>query len=213
MTPADVIQKAREQYNAVGETFWSESEFLGLISMACQELARETKCIERVYTTTTVASQQEYDYPTNTTDIKRVTYDGNRIDPITFDEADQVTLNNSSITTVGSPVGYAIWNETLYLYPTPSEAKTLKIYSVNEPQDVSTITSTLEVPTWTHPALVNYCLSAMYAKDKDFASAKYYKDLWMSDIQAIKRKMAKKKRGDRMASVKDEGSIPPNYWG
>jgi hypothetical protein len=206
MTPTQIEQAARERYNAVGETFWSQSEMLSLIYAACLEISIETKCIERTYTTTTVASTQEYAFPTNTLAIKRVTYNGKKLMPITFREDDVLTLDNQSSTSTGTPQYYAVWNSTLILRPIPDAAQTLKIYSINEAQSL-TIASTLEVPSFAHMRLVNYVVSEMYAKDKDFSSAAYYKKLWEQDKLEIKRWLRKTKRTDSFTGVQDDSML------
>lgn len=203
MTLTQLEQAARERYNAVGETFWSTSEMINLIYAACLELSIETKCIERTYTTTTVASTQEYAFPTGTLAIKRVTYNGRKLMPITFREDDTLTLDNSITTTTGTPTYYIVWNDTIILRPIPDNALTLKVYSINEAQAL-TSTSTLEVPTFTHMRLVNYMLSEMYAKDKDFSSAGYYKKIWEQDKLEIKRWLRKRRRTDAFVGVQDE---------
>ena len=212
MTPSAVEEAARQRYNAVNETFWSQDEIFTLEYLASQEMALETKCIERTYTTTTVASTQEYAYPTNVISIKRVTYNGAKLAPIDLRRMDSLTLNTSSTTVTGTPDYYAEWNGTLILFPTPDAAQTLKVYSFNEPQ-VITVSSTLEIPTAFHGRLVNYILSEMYAKDKDFPSAKYYKDLWLKDIQEVKRWIARRRRGDSFATVVDESSLQNTILG
>src|SRR4051812_19245005 len=142
MTPAQVETFARQKYNAVSDTFFSQSEIMNMIYDACLEFAAETKCIERVYQASTVAGQQEYSYPTNTIAIKRVTCNGIKLEPIDFRDDDTLTLNNDASVTTGAPQYYAIWNNTLYLRAIPDDVYTLKIFSINEPQAV-TSTSTL----------------------------------------------------------------------
>jgi hypothetical protein len=210
MTPLEIEQAARERYNAVGETFWSQSEMMTLIYAACLEVATETLCIEQTYTTTTVSGTAEYAFPTNTIAIKYVTYNGIPVDPIDLDQGNSINLNTVSSNTTGSPLGYSIWNDTITLWPTPNDAQALKIYSYNEPQAVET-TSTLEIPSVFHGRLINAIVAEMYAKDKDFSSAKYYKMLWEKDKIYIKQWMAKRKRGHRFAAVKDEELMARSY--
>ncbi len=137
MTPNDLQEYARRQYNASADQFFSDSELYQHIWAAEYELAYKAMLIERVYTTTTVASQQEYSYPTDTIAIKRVTYDGVKLVPITFKEDDTLTLGNAATTATGSPQFYAIWNETLYLRPVPDDDLTLKLFTYNEPTAVT----------------------------------------------------------------------------
>ena len=212
MTPTEIETAARNQYNAIGDSFWSQAEILNLIWQACIELADLTKNIERTYTTSTVASQQEYSYPTSTVAIKRITYGGKKLQPITMREDDAITGLNQSTTDEGTPQYYFIWNDTIYLRPIPSAVGTLKIFSINKPQQVTT-TSTIEVPDQFHMALVDYILSRMASKDRQLDVAKYYLDLWKeTKIEAIKWHK-RNKRGDSFASVQDEEQMNGSYLG
>lgn len=206
MTPTEIEDAARREYNAVGDTHWSAAEFLVMMDRAQMELAREALCIERTYTTTTVAGTQEYAFPTNTIAIKRVTYDGKVVYPITFQEDDTVTVYNSSTSSQGVPEWYTMWNNVIALRPIPSDALTLKIYTFNEPQAL-TATSTLEVPDLFHNHIIHYCLSKMYAKDKDFNAAQYYDQKWMDGkTQAIKW-FQKKRTTNKFKMVQDESVL------
>lgn len=212
MTPSQLEQAARERYNAVGETFWSQSEILTLIYGASLELATETKCIEETYTTTTVADTQEYDFPTNTISLKYVTYNGIPIDPIDLDQANSITLNTTTSNTTGSPLGYSVWGRTISFWPTPDDAKTVKLYTYDEPQ-VIVITSTLQVPSTFHIRMLNYINAHMAFKDSNFTMYDKLIALWEKDKLYVKQWVAKRKRGHRFAAVKDEESMPFSYSG
>ena len=157
MTPSELAEYARRQYTAVGDAFFSDPELYQYIWAAQLELATEALCIRRVYTASTVAAQQEYEYPTNALSIKRVTYDGEKLTPITFREEDALT--SPAVTVSGSPQYYAVWNDTLYLTPIPDAVGTLKIFSINEPQEVDN-TSVLEVQTRYHLKMADFLPSS-----------------------------------------------------
>lgn len=212
MDVQDLLEFARQRYNAVGDEFFSDAELYRHVWAAQMVLAHEARVIERVYQTTTTASQQEYAYPTNTILIKRVTYDGNKLMPITFREDDTLTLNNSTTTATGTPQYYALWNETLYLRPIPDDALTLKVFSVSEPQEV-TSNSTLEVPSMWHLGMADYLCWQMALKDKNLQAAAQYEKTWQATVQKAKRWQRLRLRGDALHSVKDEDSLPTTYIG
>lgn len=205
MTPTQILTSARNRYNAIGDSFWGEDELLGLLYDACLDMTRECFLIERTYSTSTVASQQEYAYPTDTITIKRITYNGAKLVPMNMREDDQVTGLNQATTSTGTPAFYFIWNETISLRPIPSEVGTLKIYSYNEPA-VILISSTLEIPTQFHMDTVNYIVSEMSSKDMNFRKAEYYSKKWEIAKMNAKRFARKQKRGDAMAHVMTEES-------
>jgi hypothetical protein len=205
MTVAEIEESARSQFNGIGDSFFSTTDFFPAIYQASLQLAREALVIEETYETTTVADTQEYSFPTNTISLKRVTYDGVKLTPITMREDDELTVTDASANSTGTPAYYSIWNDTISLRPIPAAAGTLKIYSYNEPGAV-TAASILDVPTLFHMDIVDFVLSKMYAKDKDFQAATYHMDLWKEHVLAAKRWAKKRLRGDAMAHVHAEGA-------
>jgi len=201
-TVQDVALYARRQYNSVGDDFFSDAELYTHLWAAQMDLAREGLLIEATYTTSTVADQQEYSYPTNTIAIKRVTWDGKKLAPITFREDDILTLTNQSTSATGTPQYYAIWDKTLYLRPVPATVATLKIFSFSQPQEV-TSTSTLEVPSEFHLDLADYLLWRKALKDKNFQAAAQYQALWGEKLKKARAFGRKAKRADGFAAVQD----------
>ena len=212
MTITELTTAIRRKYNAVSDSFFADDEIVFLIWEACLDLARESECIERVYSSSTVASQQEYDYPTSAMGIKRIQYAGKKLKLITMRDDDSITGLNQSTTETGTPQYYFIFNEVIYLRPLPSAVGTLKIWTFNEPQQLTT-TSTLEIPTQFHMDLSNYVVSEMAAKDLNFTTAQYYFGKWEKTKLAAKRWQQKKRRADSFASVQDEEASIETYLG
>lgn len=200
MTPTELEEYARQRYNAVNDTFFSQSEMLRYIYDAQMQLARETDCIRAVYTTTTVASQQEYEFPSRVIKLKRVTYNGQRVDPRSLQEVLDMTGSVASPT--GSPLCYAIWDEAIYLAPTPDDAQTLKLFAVLEPDEV-TAASVFEVPTRYHLDLAEYCNWQMAIKDKNYSGAALHQQNWQTILAKAKAFERKMLRGDGLAFVRD----------
>lgn len=212
MTITQLLTSARRRYNSVNDSFFADEELINILYDACLDFARTTLCIERVYTTSTVASQQEYDYPTSTIAIKRIQYDGKKLQPINMRQDDSITALNQSTTATGDPQYYYIYNETIYLRPIPAGVGTLKIWTYNEAQEL-TVSSTLEIPTQFHLDLVDYMASEMAAKDLNFTTAKYYLEKWERRKAEAKKWTQKKKRTDGFGSVMDEEISIETYLG
>lgn len=212
MTPTELQTFIRQKYNIVGDNFWSDSEIYNLIWEASYQLAREAFVIEGTYTTTTVAGTQAYSYPTNAISIKRITWDGRKLQPINMREDDSLTGNLQSSTSQGDPQFYYVWDETIYLRPIPSSAATLKIFSFDKPQEITT-SSTIDVPEQFHMDLIDYVLSNLHAKEKNFAGAQYYLALWQAKIAKIKAWQRKRLRGDAFSNVQDIDSLSETFVG
>ena len=70
MTPSQIETAARRKYNAVGDSLWSTEEIFGLIDAAQLDSCSEGMLIEKIFTSSTVADQEEYDEPDNVVQIK-----------------------------------------------------------------------------------------------------------------------------------------------
>lgn len=214
MTPAEIILAARQKYNAVGDTNWSDSEICTLIYAGELELFAECgMVIENTFSTSTVASTREYALPSNAASIKRIEYDGKKLFPITFRDDDSLTNQNEATTATGTPEYYSIFDSTVYLRPIPSAVATLTMYANCEPQAVTT-TSVLEIPPFTHGALVDFVTAEMASKDLNFQMANYYMNKWQNvHIPRIKKRIKLNKRGDGFAIVQSEELLPHGSLG
>ncbi len=213
MTPLEINTAARQRYNAVSDDFWSDAEMYTTMYQGCCEMATEGLIIEQTYTNTSVANQQEYSFPTNALNIKRMTYNGRKLACITFIEDDILTVLNQATTTTGVPTSYAIWNNIVYLRPIPSTSSlTIKVWANIEPQSISS-SSTLEIPTEFQVCLVNLLLSEMSAKNKNYQGASYYRALWEKDIMRMKKFARKRKIGDAFQFVKSVDIVPQTDLG
>lgn len=207
MTPTQILTRARNKYNAIGDSFFSDEELLGYLHDGCMEINQEAKLIERTYTTSSVANQQEYDYPGDTIAIKRLTYNGKKLEQITMRDDDLITGFNQSTTDTGTPSFYYIWNDTISLRPIPSaNGDTIKVWSFNEPAEISS-SSTIEIPTQYHKDLVYYIVMEMATKDKQFNHAETFERKWERAKLSAKAWARKKNRGDSFAMVQIEEPI------
>lgn len=207
MTPTEIETASRELYNSIGDSFFSSAEILNYMTQASRILAQKAEVIERVYTTTTTAGTQEYSWPTNAIAIKRITYEGNKLKSITFREDDQLTVNNTTTTATGTPQYYALWNNTFYLRPVPAAVGTLKIYSYNQAQALTT-TSVLEVPTMFHMQHVDYIVHRMAMKDGNGPVSSALLAQWQEHVKDALAWKRKQKYSDGFPGVSaEEGSV------
>lgn len=202
MAPDEIIEQARQAYNAVGDSFFSAAELYNMIWQAEQILAIETKCIEDTLTTSTVASQHEYSKPSTCMSVKRVTYNGMNLIPIGFMEDDAVTGFSAATTQTGTPVYYYEWETSIFLRPIPNEVQTLKLWFYAKPQ-VVTAATTLEVAEEYHMMIVDFLLQHMFGKDGKTDMAAYHMGQWNISVNRVRSWEAKRRRGNQAAAVKN----------
>lgn len=205
MTPAQVEEQARRIHNAASSTFWSQDEIFKLIYEAEKRLATDALAIEaRDTSTSTVAGTQSYAVPSLCISIKRLEYNGGKLVEIDMRDDDRLTLSNADSTVQGTPQYYWEWNGTVYLRLIPSAVKTLKFYYYKLPTYLTTSSTALSIPTEYHADLIDYVVSEMAAKDSNYTMARYYNQKWEANVVRAVQFMAKKRRRDSFAAVKDE---------
>jgi DNA-binding transcriptional regulator/RsmH inhibitor MraZ len=213
MTPTEIETAARRKYNSVGDTFWAQAEIMDLMYEAAQELAVECELIEgKDATASTVASTKAYDFPDLFIAVKRLEWNGSKLFKIEDRGADSLNLYNSAVTVTGNPQHYWIWNNQVYLEPTPASAQTLTFYGYKE-HDAITVASTLAIPTIFHMGLTDAIVAEMCAKDENFSMAAYFMAKWEKTKSKAKRWKQKAKRTDSFANVIDEESRPASLIG
>ncbi len=212
MTPQEINEYARQQYNSVGDTFFTDPELFKHTYTAQMQLAMQTNCIRRIYTASTVVSQQEYSKPANSIMIKRITYNGYKLQPITMREDDAVSLNNQATLSTGTPQYYFEWGTSVFLRPVPDTIGTLKIFSYNQPQAV-TSNSTLEVPERYHLYIVDFLLGKKATKDRNYEGAALFMAQWRQNLVEAKAYERKMLRGDGFSGVQDIDSLPTTLLG
>ena len=207
MTPSEIELMARRRFNAVNDTFFAQQEIFDYIYAACLKIADEAQSSERTYTTDTVIGQQDYDFPTNAIGIKRVTWDGKKLEKIEMSEDDFLTNLNAETTDTGNPAYYFQWESTIYLRPVPASVAEIKIFAYNEPSQITSATAVIEVPSLYHVSLITYVLACMKDKDKDYSGADRDFAKFDEDVKRIRQSIRRLKRTDKMTSVKDENLI------
>lgn len=207
MTPTDLETFTRQRYNAVGDNFFSQAEIFNYFWAGQMELAQETFCIKNTYTTTSVASQRAYDFPSTALSIGRVEYDGQRVYPNDFVDDDGLTGNNPGDTSTGIPQNYQLWDDQIYFRPLPSaSALTITIYSYDLPSQPTSV-GTIDVPARYHLMLVDYALYCMLSKDKNKALAADYFGQWQMHKKLALQTERLRDSGDSLNVVKDMADI------
>ena len=208
MTPAQIQAAARRKYNAVGDTFFTDDEFYYLIYEAETKLAEEAMVIQNTYSSTSVASQREYAWPTRAISIKRVEYDGSKLKFINMREDDVITLLNTDVTDTGTPEFYVVWQRSIFLRKTPgTSALTIKVYSYDLPSLQSTPGATLDSPEIYHKDIVNFLVANMAIKDGNASIHDRFMGMWNEAVLKAVKFQRKRVGQDGMRQVNNVDSL------
>lgn len=209
LSVTDIMTRARQRYNAVGDDFFSDQMLRDLIFDAQSILAKEGWVIEKTFTTPSIAETREYSYPVTTLAIKEIRYDNLKIDKVKL--RDDPKTNSTDPT--GKPNQYSLWNDTIILYPTPSTSdETIQIRVYAYPSDITSNTTAIEVPEEYKEDLINFILKWMALKDQNTPLADRYEKDWDGAVLRAKKQRKKRLRSDSNTRVTDKyfGSDPMN---
>lgn len=212
MSPTELETFVRQRYNAVGDTFYPQAEIFNFFWQAQMQLAIKTKCIKSIYTTSSVADQRAYDFPTNAISIYRIEYDGRKISRTDHDDDDAETGNNPGTTSTGTPICYQEWGRLFYLRPIPSAIATVRIFTIDKPAQ-PTASGALDVPEMYHLDLADYALGCMFAQDKNHVMAQKHFDKWDDNLDKAVAAEALLRLSDGYTVVKDVSDLylDPRY--
>lgn len=214
MIVSDIQTAARDQYNAVGDSFFSDAQMQNFITQGCNEFCKDAGwLIDGITTSSTVAAQQAYSWPTNAIAINRIVIRGRKIKRITFRQDDSITLSDQQSQQSGLPVYYSEFNFKLYFRPIPDDVYTMQIFSHNMHTPITSNSQALEIPTLFHFDLVDYCLYRMFIKDKDAYNVQIFKGIWAEHIAKARSWKARQKRADSFVTVQDEETLPVTILG
>lgn len=213
MLPSDVINSARDMYNATGDSFFSDTLMYYWVWQACHEMAKETWLIESSFSQNTVAATQAYAYPTNAIAIKRVTVNGKKLKRITFREDDAVTLSNSNAATQGQPSYYTDFGFSINLRAIPDGIYPMVIYFYSDQPQITAGTTPILLPLLFHFDLVDYVLFRMFMKDKDSENGQFHYTAWLKHIKDAMKYKNRLKRSDSFATVQSEDTLPVTILG
>ena len=196
VTVATIITRARYDINESTASFWSDAELTTWINQAIWEITAKTRCLEKAVSTQTLA-EDDYDYSISGDwlSIETIIHDSGTTtgDSDTSEAGRRLhTLKRIDIRDfghtreTGRPKQYAVWNDTLYIWPIPDSDQsgtTLILFSVNLPTGVTSTSSAIETPAYFDHSILNYVKAKAYFKDKREAKGNYYMALFENALR------------------------------
>lgn len=184
MTPAQFVTVVRNRNNALNDSNWSDDEIYALLTNRCNEALSYIGLIESTSTVTSTAGTETIAYPSYCATIENVEYTNKRLRKVDFGRWDIYKARGTS-QPEGLPSMFTVWDEQIYLIPTPSSTgDAIKIWYQQYHPDI-TSSSTILIPPILHPHLVHGVLADMYAKDLNVQLMQIYEQKWMQSIDAF----------------------------
>jgi len=200
LTVSDILDRARQRYNAVGDDFFPDVMLREALFDAQSQLAKDGWVIEKTLETTSAIGTRELTWPENTLGIKSITYN--------YDKLSKVSLRQdpktSTDTPTGTPRGYGLWDDVIFLYPAPdTEDDKIQIRTYSYPQDITANDDSIEVPQEYREDLIKFVVGIMAQKDQNFTLYDRLMNDWDVTVQKAAKQRKKRLRGDMNARTQD----------
>lgn len=205
MTLDQFVDGVRNITNGVGDTFWDDEEIYTYLTNRANQAISVIGLIEGHTQINTVASTQTYSYPTNAQQIRDVQYENERLKRITFDEWD--AYRNDDGTYEGRPDRFLVWNQQIYLVPTPDAVGTLDVYFYGEHPFIDNVTqTTIDVPAILHSRLMDGVLADMFAKDLNVQLMQFYERKWENSMSYFARYASRRRQSGQAQIIRDSNT-------
>jgi hypothetical protein len=170
---SEVITAAQRQFGDEAGVQLDSADVIRWINDAQDIIVAKNKVLKAKSSSTTVASQSTYTFPTqNIHQIEAIHYNGYRVPNMSFPQAEELIFRSDPINVVlGDPQIWYEWAGTFTLWPTPNAAKTLDLYYTQRPAQVTSTTDVLAVPDKYYQDVVRYVMQQAYEMDEDMANS------------------------------------------
>jgi hypothetical protein len=174
-TLSELRTSLRERISELNPRQFPDIYLNKLINEGARDLCRRTECLRDTWTIATAPATQQYTGPSNIVRLHRVEVedsDGSRtpLEYRDFQSMDHV-WHTSQATASGDPLLYTTWgmppNLKVILYPTPSNAGTLRLHYYRFPTAAISDATAIEVPEGWEDAVVTYAEYKAWRRDGD----------------------------------------------
>ena len=191
-TVSSLITKIQTRLNETNTTFHTSANLIAAVDEAQKYIVREAEILlQGSSTTTTVANTQNYTLPSDFLYFARLTYDGFKLFQVNFNEIDEAEFDETL--DVGLPTNYYIFNDQFYLYPTPNQAKTLKLWYYKAPTALTATSDSLEINSIIDDIVATYAAYLACIKDDSLLKADYLMQECNAKLLSYKRKIKENK--------------------
>lgn len=181
MIISDIVTRVQRQFGDESGVQVVEADILRWINDAQNEAALQHQgLLIATEEIPTVNGQQEYSYPASMIDVFSMRYKTSSTDPswknilaITPTELDQYINNWEGSDYLGEPVYYTKATKGKFkLFPVPDSSLFSVLVTFSRyPTDVVSAASIIDLPTYYHPYVLEYCLMKAYEMDEEWEAA------------------------------------------
>jgi hypothetical protein len=172
MISTDIITRIRRTFGDEASVQITDDDIIRWINDGQREIAQAASCLETKLTGPYLPGNP-LEIPSNSLALSAVWWTDSEGKPVVLKHINFEEAQNSFDLTeeADTPVVYWTYGKTIYLYPIPTAARVISLFYIREPQVVTSINTTLEIPLQYHNRLLEYVLKQAYELDENMEAA------------------------------------------
>ncbi len=201
MIVSDIATRVKRQFGDEVGAQITDADIIRWVNDACIDIAINNNLLSYSATQSTPAASSEVSLPSDLLVLRSCYWNGEKLQSLTLEEADNLKITNPPVGFTGTPASYWISQQTstavkITLYPANTAQGSLKILYTRAPVAVTAVSDTPDLPIQYHPRIVEYCIAQAAESD--------------DNLQQYQLKMAQYKQG--IDNLKDNADIGENDY-
>lgn len=186
MLVSEIATRTKRQFGDESGAQIDDTDIIRWINDAMVDIAINNDLLQVSAYTATVAGTQKYTVPTNLLILRSVKWKGQKLQPISMEDAD--TLMVAADPQGGTPSTFWQFARQIYLYPVPDSNGTsdLSLFYTKQPTNVTLTSDTPELPVQYHPRLVEYCIAQAAESDDNLQQYQMKMQQFNTNVDKLK---------------------------
>jgi hypothetical protein len=172
----DVALAVKRTFGDLDARQITDADILDWINLAQQEIVSQNPILKGSLENVTTIGQDTYQYPTERIQyIESIHLDGKPLEGYSFQEAERYIMAITGDDAKASQTPQ-VWYERdgqIFLYPVPAEVQTIRMFFVERPADLTSLSSPLGVPDRYYQRVLDLVLTRAYQLDGNWEAAQY----------------------------------------
>jgi hypothetical protein len=177
-TLLDVVTWVQRQFGDESGVQITQADITRWVNQAQIEVVNKNPIIQATAITASAVNTQTYSIPPDMIQIESVMFDGNILQPNSFEGIRSELGTGNSMQ--GEPIFWYMWANLIYLWPIPNRVANISVNYSKQPTAVSGLGDLLGLPNRYFDRICEYTLSKAYELDEDWpanaATRKQFED-------------------------------------
>lgn len=168
-----IISRVQRLFGDTSQAQILVSDITAWANDAQVDIVRKTEELQSTFFISTTAAVASYSLPTDFIRMKRVTFNGIKLEPTTLEELDKISPDRDSNPTYqDTPLYWYDWAKTINIYPAPATTGlALVLWYIRTPVVLVNTTDTPEINPDRHEDIVRYCMARAQELDENYGEA------------------------------------------